>query len=205
MSIDRASDLLLGFSIYTEPIRTGIIEHAFCGMDELSKIGIAGHPLWQRETNNGCEILNNIEYLRQFGEVDTTLREIVKLMEVGESQNLPSFDTHQTELPTSTVTPTVTPHTQTEGSRDIAYINMAPICIVELLMDVNQWSEVFYNIVSKATIVGTLVGTEGSYDNKLHVNTSLTFFIPMLVRVLSGFSPLSKTSSMQNKASVRNA
>ncbi|XP_068498424.1 homeobox-leucine zipper protein PROTODERMAL FACTOR 2-like [Phaseolus vulgaris] len=136
MSIDRASDLLLGFSIYTEPIRTGIIEHAFCGMDELSKIGIAGHPLWQRETNNGCEILNNIEYLRQFGEVDTTLREIVKLMEVGESQNLPSFDTHQTELPTSTVTPTVTPHTQTEGSRDIAYINMAPICIVELLMDV---------------------------------------------------------------------
>jgi len=136
MSIDRASDLLLGFSIYTEPIRTGIIEHAFCGMDELSKIGIAGHPLWQRETNNGCEILNNIEYLRQFGEVDTTLREIVKLMEVGESQNLPSFDTHQTEPPTSTVTPTVTPHTQTEGSRDIAYINMAPICIVELLMDV---------------------------------------------------------------------
>ncbi|CAJ1956762.1 unnamed protein product [Sphenostylis stenocarpa] len=39
------------------------------------------------------------------------------------------------------------------------------------LLDINQnqWSDVFYNIVSKAANVGTLLGVEGSYDNKLHV------------------------------------
>lgn len=131
---DRASDILLGFSIYT--MGSEIIEHAFRGMDELAKIGIAEQPLWQRQPqNSSCEILNDTEYLKQFGEVDTTLSEIVKLMEVGESQNLPSFDTYQTEHPiTTTLTPTVTSHS--EGSRAMAYITMAPICIVELLMDV---------------------------------------------------------------------
>ncbi|XP_022631965.1 homeobox-leucine zipper protein ROC2-like isoform X1 [Vigna radiata var. radiata] len=33
----------------------------------------------------------------------------------------------------------------------------------------NQWSGVFYNIVSKAAIVGTLLGVDGSYDNRLQV------------------------------------
>jgi len=134
LGMDRASDILLEFSIYT--MRSEIIEHAFCGMDELSKMGSAGQPLWQRQQgNNGCEILNDGEYSKQFAEVDTTLSEIVKLMEVGESQNLPSFDPYQTELPlTTTVTPTATP--QSEGSRAMAYIKMAPICIVELLMEV---------------------------------------------------------------------
>ncbi|CAJ1956764.1 unnamed protein product [Sphenostylis stenocarpa] len=134
VDMDRASDLLYGFSIYPEPTKSGIIEHAFFAMEELSKIGIAGQPFWQRQGNTRCEILNDIEYLRQFGQVETTLREIVKLMEVGEPQYLPSFGTYHTEDPLSIVTPTVGP--QTEGSRDIAYIKMAPICIVELLMNV---------------------------------------------------------------------
>jgi len=68
---NRASDFFLGFSVYTGPIKTRIIEHGFCVMDELSKIGIVGQPLWQCHINKGCEILNDIEYLRQFGEVDT--------------------------------------------------------------------------------------------------------------------------------------
>ncbi|TKY48967.1 Homeobox-leucine zipper protein HDG2 [Spatholobus suberectus] len=167
LNMQRASDLLFGFSIYAEPTKTKIIGYSCSAMDELSKIGIAGKPLWQPQTNNRYEILNDIEYLRQFGQVDTTLREIVKLIEVGEPQNLPSFDSYLTEQPTLKTTPRVA--LQTESSRDMAYIKMTPISIVELLMDVNQWSSVFYNIVSKATIVGTLLGVEGSYDDKLHV------------------------------------
>lgn len=145
MGMDGASDLLLGFSIYTEPIRSEIIEHAFSAMNELSKIGVAGQPLWQPQTNNnGCEILNYAEYSKQFNEVDSSLKEIVKLIEVGESQNLPSFDTHQTEVPESSVTlPTVAPGT--EGSRHVAFINMSPMCIVGLLMDVVSYLFIFFH------------------------------------------------------------
>ncbi|KAL2986347.1 hypothetical protein AAZX31_12G201400 [Glycine max] len=165
--MQRASDLIFGFSIFAEPMKTEIIEHARLAMDELVKLGTAGHPLWQPQPKDRFDILNQIEYLRQFGEVDTALREIVKLIEVGEPQNLPSFDTYQTEQPASKETPTVA--LQTEASRDMAFINMSPISIVELLMDVNEWSSAFYNIVSKATLVGTLLGGERGYDDKLHV------------------------------------
>ncbi|KAL2331592.1 hypothetical protein Fmac_019173 [Flemingia macrophylla] len=159
-------DLLFGLSIYAEPTKSKIIEYLCLAMDELSKIGIAGNPLWQRDTNHNCETLNHIEYWRQFGPVDATLREIVKLMEVGESQILPSFDMCQTQHPTSKTTPR---GALTESSRDVAHVKMTPISIVELLMDVNQWSSAFYNIVSKATYVGALLGVEGSYNDRLHV------------------------------------
>ncbi|RDY07422.1 Homeobox-leucine zipper protein PROTODERMAL FACTOR 2, partial [Mucuna pruriens] len=175
----RASDLLFGFSIYAEPTKTRIIEHTCSAMYELLNIGIAGQPLWQPHTNDGYEILNVVEYSKQFGQVDPTLSEIVKLMEVGEPQNLPSFDAYQTEPPISNATLGVA--LQIEASRDTAYINMTPISVVELLMDMNQWSNVFYNIVSKATIVGTLLGVEGSCDDKLHVmSTELHLPTPVI-------------------------
>ncbi|XP_027343305.1 homeobox-leucine zipper protein MERISTEM L1-like [Abrus precatorius] len=167
--MQRASDLLFGFSIYAEPTKGKIIEKAFSAMDELSKLGVAGQPLWQPQTNDRFDTLNHIEYLRQFGQADTTLREIVKLIEIGEPQiELPSFDLYQTDHPTSKATPRAA--LQIEASRDMATINMSPTNIVELLMDMNQWWSAFYNIVSKAKILGTMFdGMEGGYDGKLHV------------------------------------
>ncbi|KAG4960909.1 hypothetical protein JHK87_037542 [Glycine soja] len=153
-SNERARDLFMGFSIFTEPMKTEIIEHARSAMEELLKIGTAGHLLWKPQPKDRYDILNQIEYMRQFGQVDSTL-------------NSPTFATYQTEQPASMETPTVA--LQTEASRDMAFINMSPISIVELLMDVNEWSSAFYNIVSKATIVGTLLGAQGSYNDKLHV------------------------------------
>ncbi|KAK7324662.1 hypothetical protein VNO77_28398 [Canavalia gladiata] len=180
INMKRASDLLFGFSIHAEPTKTNIIEYACSAMDELYHMGVAGQPLWQTRTNDRYETLNDIEYLRQFGQVDATLREIVKLIEVGEPQILPNFDSYQTEYPTWKATPSIS--LQIEASRDVAYVNMSPINVVELLMDMNQWSSVFYNIVSKATILGTLLdGVEGSYDGKLHVmNAKLHMPTPMV-------------------------
>lgn len=143
-NMQRASDLIFGFSIFAEPMKTEIIEHARLAMDELVKLGTAGHPLWQPQPKDRFDILNQIEYLRQFGEVDTALREIVKLIEVGEPQNLPSFDTYQTEQPASKETPTVA--LQTEASRDMAFINMSPISIVELLMDVVSYFFIIFMV-----------------------------------------------------------
>lgn len=120
-SNERARDLFMGFSIFTEPMKTEIIEHARSAMEELLKIGTAGHLLWKPQPKDRYDILNQIEYMRQFGQVDSTL-------------NSPTFATYQTEQPASMETPTVA--LQTEASRDMAFINMSPISIVELLMDV---------------------------------------------------------------------
>ena len=102
-------------------MKTEIIEHARSAMEELLKIGTAGHLLWKPQPKDRYDILNQIEYMRQFGQVDSTL-------------NSPTFATYQTEQPASMETPTVA--LQTEASRDMAFINMSPISIVELLMDV---------------------------------------------------------------------
>lgn len=134
LNMPRASDLLFGVSIYAEPTKTKIIENAYSAMDELSKICVAGQPLWQPHTKDRYEILNDIEYLRQFGQVDTTLEEIFKLIEVGQPQNLPSLDTYQIDNPTLSTTPNSA--LQIEASRDTAYVNMTPTSIVELFMDV---------------------------------------------------------------------
>lgn len=120
-NMQRASDLIFGFSIFAEPMKTEIIEHARSAMEELLKIGTAGHLLWKPQPKDRYDILNQIEYMRQFGQVDSTL-------------NSPTFATYQTEQPASMETPTVA--LQTEASRDMAFINMSPISIVELLMDV---------------------------------------------------------------------
>lgn len=116
--MQRASDLLLGVSIYALPTEAKIIDFVRSAMDELSKIGVAGKPIWQPQEEHRYETLNEIEYLTHFCPVDATLREIVKLVEVGEPQK-----TNVGEL-------------QVESSRDVGYVNMFPINIVELLMDV---------------------------------------------------------------------
>ncbi|KAK7272437.1 hypothetical protein RJT34_29031 [Clitoria ternatea] len=168
VNTQRASDLLFGLSIYAEPTKTRLIEYVFSAMDELWRIGTAGQPLWHPQTNYGYETLNDIEYLKQFGHVETTLREIMKLIEVGEPQNFPSYS-NQNENPTL---PRAIPSValQIEATREMAFVKMSPTNIVELLMDMNQWSRVFYNIVSRTTLLGTFLdGMEGSYDGKLYV------------------------------------
>ncbi|XP_061358229.1 homeobox-leucine zipper protein PROTODERMAL FACTOR 2-like [Gastrolobium bilobum] len=195
--MERACDLLFGVSIYAEPNKSGIIDLACSAMNELSKIAVAGEPLWQPQKENRYETLNDIEYLRQFGQVDTTLREIMKLIEV-EPQHLPSFGSYQTEHPTSNAPPRET--LQIEASRDMAYINTSPINIVEFLMDVNQWSGAFYNIVSRTTILGTFSdGEEGTYDGKVHVmNAELHLPTPLVPTRECYFARYCKQLSHEN-------
>lgn len=131
----RATDLLFGMSMYSEQTKAEIINSARSAVDELIKIGLAGKPLWQpKKENSRYETLNDIEYLRQFGQADTTLREIMKLVEVGEPQSLPSFDAYHTQHTTSKEAPR--PALKVESSRDMACVNMTPKNITDLLMDV---------------------------------------------------------------------
>lgn len=142
LNITRASDLLLGVSIYAEQTRTKILDLARSSMDELSKIVVAGKPLWQPQKGERYETLNEIEYLRQFGQVDATLREIVKLVEVGKSK-----ENEEEDL-------------KIESSRDTADINMSPINLVELLMDVVGFINHDFSLshILTLTLWGLLIG-----------------------------------------------
>ncbi|PQQ16233.1 hypothetical protein Pyn_17069 [Prunus yedoensis var. nudiflora] len=58
-----------------------------------------------------------------------------------------------------------------ESSRAVEYFKTSPISIIELLIDLEQWSVAFSNIVSKATLVGVLAstGVERHYDGTLQL------------------------------------
>ncbi|XP_022988693.1 homeobox-leucine zipper protein HDG2-like [Cucurbita maxima] len=61
----------------------------------------------------------------------------------------------------------------TEASRATAVVIMNHISLVEMLMDVNQWSAVFTGIVSRATTLEILsTGVAGNYDGALQVMAS---------------------------------
>ncbi|OIV98701.1 hypothetical protein TanjilG_24872 [Lupinus angustifolius] len=180
-NIQRASDIVVGVSTHVDPTKAKIIDLAYSAMDELIVLGLVGEPLWQPKKHDRHQTLNSIEYLRQFGMIDESLRGIIKLVEVGEPQSLPSLESYLLEPSMSNATQNVA--LQVEASRDVEYIKMSPMKLIELLMDMNQWGREFYNIVSRTTMVRTLLdGVEGSNNGKLLVmNTELhlpTPFVP---------------------------
>ncbi|KAJ1441864.1 START domain [Sesbania bispinosa] len=167
--IERESDIFIITSINVEPAKSKICELAQSAMEELSKIVILGKPLWQPQKGQKFEIMDKIEYLKHYCPTDEMLKGIIKMAEVGESQDLPSYDSLQVEYAPSPKASS-REHVETEASRDISYVKMNPVNIVQLLMDVNEWSRSFYNIVARSTVLGVfLSGLEGSNDGKLQV------------------------------------
>jgi len=69
-----------------------IIDRARSAMNELCKIELAENNALHQHKEHRYEILDNIKYLKQFGRVDATLMEIVRLVGVGELQALASFN-----------------------------------------------------------------------------------------------------------------
>ncbi|KAJ8534925.1 hypothetical protein K7X08_016653 [Anisodus acutangulus] len=62
---------------------------------------------------------------------------------------------------------------KSEVSRESAVVIMNHINLVEILMDVNQWTNIFTGIVSKATILEVLsTGVAGNYNGALQVMTA---------------------------------
>ncbi|GJR50480.1 homeobox-leucine zipper protein meristem L1-like protein [Tanacetum coccineum] len=62
---------------------------------------------------------------------------------------------------------------KSEASRESAVVIMNHISLVEILMDVNQWSNVFSGIVSRAMTLEVLsIGVAGNYNGALQVMTA---------------------------------
>ncbi|XVF70556.1 hypothetical protein PTKIN_Ptkin11bG0171200 [Pterospermum kingtungense] len=173
--MQRAGDLLMAVSIGADPNKNKIIEQSIEAMEELIKMASKGEPLWQRKGNGEFETLNGLQYLREFGSVDATMEEIIKMVEIGEAQCLPSFD----QFPCgSQDNPTSPPKFEfeplhIEASREVGFVNMNPLSIVELLMDLKQWSTTFCSIVSRTTLLGVILDSvDGNYDGMLQVMTA---------------------------------
>ncbi|XP_050219323.1 homeobox-leucine zipper protein PROTODERMAL FACTOR 2-like isoform X2 [Mercurialis annua] len=171
---NRASDLLMAVSLGAEENKTKITELANSSMEELIRMAFQGEPLWQRQFNSDIEILNEAEYIREFRAFDASLREIMKMIEVGDPQSFSNLDgnydftqrrnvLHQQDDQSDVL--------QTEASREIGFVNVNAASIVECLMDMNQWSLAFSKIVSRATLLGILsVGPVArNYDATLQV------------------------------------
>ncbi|WOG89948.1 hypothetical protein DCAR_0209189 [Daucus carota subsp. sativus] len=62
---------------------------------------------------------------------------------------------------------------KSEASRESGIVIMNPISLVEIMMDVNQWSTVFSSIVSRAMTIEVLsTGVAGNYNGALQVMTA---------------------------------
>ncbi|KAE8725500.1 hypothetical protein F3Y22_tig00008706pilonHSYRG00099 [Hibiscus syriacus] len=139
--MNRASDLLMAVSIGAELNKNKIIEQAIGAMKS-----------WE------------------FGCFDATMEDIIRMVEIGEPELIPSFDYFPPDNPTSTFSKHKFEPLNIEASRDTGLVNMNAMNIVELLMDSKDWSMVFSSIVSRATLLGVILDTvDGSCNGVLQV------------------------------------
>ncbi|BFG29477.1 hypothetical protein CerSpe_157510 [Prunus speciosa] len=126
-----------------------ISERASDAMEELLSLALAQEPLWQVDKENNTEMLSDVEYMR-----------VVKVRECQSPPTLEVDNSHELDP------------VRSESSRAVEYFKTSPISIIELLMDLEQWSVAFSNIVSKATLVGVLAstGVERHYDGTLQLD-----------------------------------
>nr|DAD20553.1 TPA_asm: hypothetical protein HUJ06_022016 [Nelumbo nucifera] len=108
------------------------------------------------------------------------MEELIRMAQLGEPLWVPSLD-NATEILSEDEYIRVFPRGigpkpaafNTEASRETAVVIMNHINLVEILMDVNQWSSVFSSIVSRAMTLEVLsTGVAGNYNGALQVMTA---------------------------------
>lgn len=111
-------------------------------MEELRKMALVGKPLWKVDKKRNIEILNYVEYMREFRNIHATLTEIMRMVEVGEPQSLTNLDSSSESSIQSEYRPASShkklvgeEYLHCEASRDSAYFKMSASSFVELLMD----------------------------------------------------------------------
>ncbi|XP_027348169.1 homeobox-leucine zipper protein ROC1-like [Abrus precatorius] len=133
--IDRVCDLIVGMSLYTEPTKSKVRELAHRAMYELSKVAVAGKPLWKSQNGQKFETMDNIEYLRTYAGLEETIDGIKNLIKVGDHQDFPSFKSLRVGYAPKPKPPPRERNT-IESSRVIKEVKMDPLNIVQLLMNV---------------------------------------------------------------------
>ncbi|XP_011011276.1 PREDICTED: homeobox-leucine zipper protein MERISTEM L1-like [Populus euphratica] len=138
---DRASDLLMAVSVGSDANKKKINAMAVSAMDELVRKCLAGEPLWQHRQDCDLEILNEGEYIREFRPFDASLGELMRIIEMEDSQNLAKLyesnaSTNGTQHKPMFQQDAEKNFLQTEASRHIGFVRMDATSLVECLMDV---------------------------------------------------------------------
>ncbi|KAJ4848497.1 hypothetical protein Tsubulata_003378 [Turnera subulata] len=181
VQIARASDLLVAVSVVAEVNKTKITTLAASAMDELVRKAFAGEPLWQRHT--GGETLNDVEYIREFRAFDVSLEELMKMVEMGDPQDFAELDGDYEFSSRMPNVPALRRGAEanvlrTEASRGVGLVRMNPSTLVECLMDLDQWSSTFSNIVSRSALLGCLSPpAAGNFNEVLQVMRA-EFYVP---------------------------
>ncbi|ONI18488.1 hypothetical protein PRUPE_3G218500 [Prunus persica] len=108
------------------------------------------------------------------------MEELIRMAQMGEPLWMTSLDGNTTVFNEDEyirtfprVAPKPSNHFKCEASRESAVVIMNHINLVEILMDVNQWSTVFSGIVSRAMTLEVLsTGVAGNYNGALQVMTA---------------------------------
>ncbi|KAM6602094.1 hypothetical protein CsatA_021703 [Cannabis sativa] len=141
-------DLLRSVSVPTEADKPIIVELAVAAMEELIRMAQAGDPLWipAHHDNNSISGGNNSTEI------------------LNEDEYLRTFPRGIGPKPLGM---------KSEASRETNVVIMNHTNLVEILMDVNQWSTIFCGIVSRAMTLDILsTGVAGNYNGALQVLSS---------------------------------
>ncbi|XP_062088970.1 homeobox-leucine zipper protein MERISTEM L1-like [Humulus lupulus] len=138
-------DLLRSVSVPTEADKPIIVELAVAAMEELIRMAQAGDPLWVPADNSNA--------------TSTATTEILN-----EDEYLRTFPRGIGPKPLGM---------KSEASRETTVVIMNHTNLVEILMDVSQWSTIFCGIVSRALTLDILsTGVAGNYNGALQVMTA---------------------------------
>ncbi|KAA8523713.1 hypothetical protein F0562_010136 [Nyssa sinensis] len=183
MDILRASDLLMCVTVCADVNKPKITQLAVSAVKELSQMAVEQDPLWLLGPDGESSILNDIEYKKRFGPLDATLEEIIKMLKTEGPIQLPNLNdtdkvlTEAAQYEDLSLLLGPKPF-QAEASRATELVFMNPIELVNVFMDVDQWSILFANIVSNATVLGVLsTGEQKSPNGALNV-MKVEFHVP---------------------------
>ncbi|KAL6999348.1 hypothetical protein U1Q18_000508 [Sarracenia purpurea var. burkii] len=138
-------------------------------VDEITQLALQQEDLWLFDIDTGVYVLNNVEYKRRFGPLDPALEEILTMLKTEGPIELPKMNDTLEVLPKELGSNFL----QTEASRETRLVYMNPLNLVEMFMNVDQWSAVFSSIVSKAKLLEVLsMGEQGKLDGALQVITA---------------------------------
>ncbi|CAA3030029.1 homeobox-leucine zipper PROTODERMAL FACTOR 2-like [Olea europaea subsp. europaea] len=178
-TIQRASDLLMSVSVCAETHKEKIIRKSLAASEELKQMAQEREPLWVFDLDRSFEVLNFTEYNRRFSSLDPTLEEIIRVITIGGGpEELPNFNENVEIIQTESGS---TQPCESEASRAIGVVSSNPVSLVNMFMDVNEWSRIF-NIVSKAQNLGVILkGQQENPDGVLQVMVAEFHFPSPLV------------------------
>ncbi|KAI3456966.1 hypothetical protein Pfo_013629 [Paulownia fortunei] len=134
-------------------------------------------PLWLFDVDKGSEVLNVAEYKQRFASLDPTLEVIIRVITEGEPSDLPNLNKNVESRPDNgCMSSYTTENMASEASRAIGVFSRNPISLVNMFMDVDKWSAMFSNIVSKAINLAVLsAGNQENPNGALQVARELYF------------------------------